>query len=283
MNKHTMRLAMTAVVALATTAGAQTVSYTVTLEGSQEVPPVITLATGSATVVVNYQTGDIDISGSYNALSSAQTDAHLHGPAPRGQTAVPIVTLTGTGGNSGTFSGSAILTATQMQELFANLTYINVHSNLFPNGEIRGQLEKIGTSSVCNGSNVNPIVLSNTSATSPAPTPTINAPTISKNWKLTLDCNNPPAAIGRLAVFRVSYAPKPAPMGSRWGEILVNTSSILGQTFVRIVPSTRLVDLGPIFIPNDPGLLDGTFSVQALCPGVPGYLSNALAETIGGG
>jgi hypothetical protein len=283
MHKHTMRLAMAAVAILATTASAQTVTYTVPLQGSQEVPPVITLATGTATVVVNYQTGAIDVSGSYSNLSSAQTDAHLHGPAPRGQTASPIVTLTGTGGNSGTFTGSAILTATQMQEVFSNLTYLNVHSTLWPNGEIRGQLEKIGTSSVCNGSNVNPIVLSNSSMTSPPPTPTLNAPTISKNWKLTLDCNNPPAAIGRLAVFRISFAPKPAPMNTRWGQILVNTSSILGQTFVNVVPSTRLVDLGPIFIPNDPGLLDGTFSVQALCPGSPGYLSNALAETVGGG
>jgi hypothetical protein len=283
MNKHTMRLAMAAAMALATTAGAQTVTYTLTLEGSQEVPPVITLATGTATVVVNYQTGDIDINGTYSRLSSEQTDAHLHGPAPRGQTASPIVTLTGTGGTSGTFSGSAILTATQMQEVFSNLTYINVHSNLFPNGEIRGQLEKIAKSTVCNGSNVNPIVLTNTSTTAPAPAPTVNAPVINKNWKLTLDCNNPPAPIGRLSVFRVSFSPKPAPMNTKWGQLLVNVSSITGQTFLRVVPASRVVDLGPIFIPNDPGLLDGVFSVQGLCPGSPGYLSNALAETIGGG
>jgi hypothetical protein len=283
MNKRIVRLGFAAAAALATTTGAQTVTYTVTLEGAQEVPPVITLATGTATVVIDYQTGDIDINGTYSNLSADQTDAHLHGPAPRGQTAGPILTLTGTGGNTGTFSGSGILTSTQMQDVFSNLTYINVHSTLFPNGEIRGQLEKIGTSSVCNGSNINPIVLTNTSTTSPAPAPTIDAPAINKNWKVTLDCNNPPAAIGRLSILRVSFAPKPAPLNTRWGEVLINTSSILGQTFVRVVPANRLVDLGPIFIPNDPGLLDGTFSVQGLCPSSPvGYLSNALVETIGG-
>ena len=277
-----LHLGVAAAAALATWTSAQTVTYTVPLEGAQEVPPVATLGVGTATVVINYGTGDVDISGSYSNLSSAQIDAHLHGPAPRGQTAGPILTLTGTGGTTGTFSGSAILTSAEIQDIFSNLTYVNVHSTLFPSGEIRGQVEKIGKSTVCNGSNVNAIVLSNTSTTAPAPAPAINAATIGKNWKVTLDCNNPPAPAGRLSIVVLAFIPKPVPRSTQWGEILVYTSNVVGQAFLRPLPANLLVDVG-LVIPNDPGLLDFTFNVQGFCPGSPGYLSNALLETIGGG
>jgi hypothetical protein len=36
--------------------------------------------------------------------------------------------------------GTATLTAAQEVDLFAGLWYFNLHSDLFPNGEIRGQL-----------------------------------------------------------------------------------------------------------------------------------------------
>ena len=41
---------------------------------------------------------------------------------------------------SGAFNGVVNPTPAQVADLFAGLYYVNIHSNVFPGGEIRGQL-----------------------------------------------------------------------------------------------------------------------------------------------
>jgi hypothetical protein len=266
---------------MAVAASAQTVTFTVPLDGMQEVPPVSPAGTGTATLTLDVATRLVSISGSYTGLTSNQTLAHLHGPAPRGMNAGVLITLVGTGGTSGTFSGSATLSNANVTNLLNNLTYLNIHTMTNGGGEIRGQVEYAGSSVECNGTGVNPIVLTNTSATAPAPAPPMNSPVIGKNLRLTLDCN-PNGTIGGTAIFRIGFGPKPAPMLSKWGEILVPITAGTGQNFFATVSGTGMADLGPILLPSSGAFVGATYTVQGFCPASPdGYLSNARAETVG--
>ncbi len=275
------RMAGLLVSLLASAASAQTVTFNVSLDGSQETPPVTTTGTGMATVTLDVATRNVSVSGTYSMLLGNQTLAHIHGPAPRGMMAGILIGLTGTGGKSGSFSGSGVLSVANVNNLGDNLLYLNIHTSMFSAGEIRGQIEKPGSSVLCNGTGTNPVILSDTSATTPAPTPPGNSPVIGKNWRVTLDCS-PNGTIGSFAIFRVGFAPKPPPMSTQWGEILVPISAGTGQSFLESVPASRVVDLGPVLLPDDASFLGMTFSVQGFCPASPiGYLGNALAETVG--
>lgn len=109
--------------------------FTATLNGGQETPPNSSAATGTATLLLSPDEKSARLSLSFSGLSSEQTVAHIHGPAPPGVSAPPIVDLP-----LGQVSDFPItLTATQAQDLKNGLLYINVHSVNFPTGEIRGQ------------------------------------------------------------------------------------------------------------------------------------------------
>ena len=114
--------------------------FTFPLSDTQEVPPSGTGASGRAVVRLDTNTGRVDVNGSYHGLSSNQTLAHIHGPAPVGVNAGILVTLTGNGGTNGSFSGSGTLTPEQVADMEAGLHYINIHTMTFPSGEIRGQV-----------------------------------------------------------------------------------------------------------------------------------------------
>ena len=105
--------------------------FRIGLDAMQAVPaPTLNGATpsGSATIVVDTSTGDIEITGSYMGTTSDVTVAHLHGLAPPGMAVGVIFGLDHSGGTSGTLSGSATLDATQLAGLLAGETYINLHT-----------------------------------------------------------------------------------------------------------------------------------------------------------
>src|SRR6056297_1557682 len=82
--------ALLLVLVLAACSSDNTITYEVTLEGSQEVPPVETDATGSATIEFNEDTNEMTLTGSVSNLSSPLFDvgdvgpAHIH-EAPSGE------------------------------------------------------------------------------------------------------------------------------------------------------------------------------------------------------
>ena len=78
--------------------------FTFSLDGSQEVPPVATPGTGTATVTLDDVSGVVSVSGSYTGLIGTVTAAHIHGLAPAGVNAGVLIGLSHTGGNSGTLS-----------------------------------------------------------------------------------------------------------------------------------------------------------------------------------
>lgn len=115
-------------------------SCTATLEGSQEVPPVDTDATGSASVDFDPATNELSWMIEFSGLSGAATAAHFHGPAASGANAGVQVNIGETSGLVSPMEGSAELTSEQASMLLDGELYINIHTAANPNGEIRGQV-----------------------------------------------------------------------------------------------------------------------------------------------
>jgi hypothetical protein len=98
---------------------------------------------GSATVVLNPDPAQatVTVNVTFRGLSADATAAHIHGPAMPGVTAPVIIPLTNfPASTAGTYSSTFPITPEQIQMLLDGLTYINIHNEMFPDGEIRGQL-----------------------------------------------------------------------------------------------------------------------------------------------
>jgi uncharacterized repeat protein (TIGR01451 family) len=123
--------------------GKQPTLFVANLTGLQEVPPNNSSATGTATLLLSPDEKEGRLALNFGGLSSAQTDAHIHGPAAPGVTAGVLFPLP-----NGNFSDFVIsLSSTDVQNLKNGLLYINVHSSNFPSGEIRGQFQSVPSAS----------------------------------------------------------------------------------------------------------------------------------------
>jgi hypothetical protein len=124
-------------------------TFTATLSGGEEVPPVSTTATGTATftIVGNQIQFTVNVTGIENAIL-----AHIH-VAPAGQNGPVRLNLCGTGAPlADCVSGTGVLaTGTNgttlgitFDELVAAMrsggAYTNVHTQQNTGGEIRGQI-----------------------------------------------------------------------------------------------------------------------------------------------
>jgi len=115
--------------------GKQPTLFVANLNSSQETPPNNSTATGTATLLLSPDETTARLSLNFSGLSSAQTNAHIHGPAAAGAVGSVLFPLP-----NGSFTDFLISpTATDVQNLKNGLLYINVHSSNFLNGEIRGQ------------------------------------------------------------------------------------------------------------------------------------------------
>ena len=108
-----------------------------TLSGDQEVPPVTTMATGTAQFKVK---DDMSLSGSVKTQDIKATAAHIHAGAA-GKNGPAVVPLTMKGDSEWVVPADTKLTAAQLTELKAGGMYVNVHSAAHPGGEIRAQLK----------------------------------------------------------------------------------------------------------------------------------------------
>lgn len=114
--------------------------WSTTLSGSNEVPPNASPATGSFSASLG--AGEITYALSWSNLTSGVIAAHIH-QAPVGVNGSIVVPLTVA---VGTTSGSTNETIAVEQALIDQISanpggfYVNVHSEIYPGGEIRGQL-----------------------------------------------------------------------------------------------------------------------------------------------
>jgi uncharacterized repeat protein (TIGR01451 family) len=109
--------------------------FTANLLGSQETPPNNSKGVGTATLLLSPDELTARVSLNFSALGSAETDAHIHGPAAPGVIGPILFPLPL--GNVSDFQIS--LTPTDVANLKNGQLYVNVHTANFPNGEIRGQ------------------------------------------------------------------------------------------------------------------------------------------------
>jgi hypothetical protein len=140
--------------AIAATASAQT-TYTTVLSGLNEVPTVSTAASGTATVVLNAAGTQLSVTCQFQNLVGTYTASHIHGPAPLGVNAgvkwgfvgAPAGWIFSNANHDGTLTNFLVsgIIAADVTNLNNGQFYVNVHSNVNPGGEIRGQL---GTSPV---------------------------------------------------------------------------------------------------------------------------------------
>lgn len=125
-----------------------TFQFSVILNGANEVPPNSSLNSGNGQFTLN----DSLLSWSVGLpdLSFTPIGANVYGPASTSQTAPSIFSLgtptTGPGPQGGTltlYSDSITLTAPQISDLQSGLWYVNILSDAFPAGEIRGQITAV--------------------------------------------------------------------------------------------------------------------------------------------
>jgi hypothetical protein len=112
-------------------------AQTVTLSGTQEVPPTTTGASGTGKVTVS---ADRDVTANITVTGMTATAAHIHEAAP-GANGPVVVPFTKTGDNQFSAPAGAKLTEAQYASYKAGKLYVNVHSAKNPGGEVRGQLK----------------------------------------------------------------------------------------------------------------------------------------------
>ena len=152
---------------------AATLKFGAPLSGANEMPPTTSQGTGVVTVILDTTAQTLEISGSFNNLTSTTTAAHIHccqmtpGVGNVGvATVVPTFTGFPLGVTTGNFDGTLDLTMASSYNsgflaMFAGVpqaeaalisglengqTYFNIHTALplgFPSGEIRGELASV--------------------------------------------------------------------------------------------------------------------------------------------
>ncbi|WP_085033785.1 CHRD domain-containing protein [Ensifer aridi] len=116
---------------------AETLKFKADLRGSSEVPPNDSAGRGTANISFDTDTKKLTWTVNSSGLSGEATAAHFHGPAAVSENAGPVVDV-----SNALASGSAEITEKHLADLQAGRWYLNIHTEKFPDGEIRGQVEK---------------------------------------------------------------------------------------------------------------------------------------------
>lgn len=114
--------------------------YQAVLLPSNEVPARVSDGRGFAIGYFNPQTKVLTLRITYSNLRATLTAWHIH-KAPAGVNG-PVIHNFGAPAPSEFYYISAPLTADQENDLVTANYYVNLHSTLYPGGEIRGQLLK---------------------------------------------------------------------------------------------------------------------------------------------
>lgn len=123
---------------LCSVANAQVINISAVLDGLQETPPNASPGFGTMTGTYDLGTNLLSWNIVFAGLTAPVTAAHFH-QAPPG-VAGPVHVPIPIGGGS-PFIGNAFITEAQEAELLLGNWYINIHTQTFPGGEIRGQVQ----------------------------------------------------------------------------------------------------------------------------------------------
>lgn len=120
------------------------ITMDVALDGASVVPPVGLGGRGGGVLRLDPESAELSWSIWVGELSSAPIGLELHGPAAPGRNGPIQVDLGSMGVPGHTLSGSTRLSAVQARDLLAGRWYASVHTEAFPEGEIRGQVNASG-------------------------------------------------------------------------------------------------------------------------------------------
>ena len=109
------------------------------LTGAKEVPPNASAARGEMSAVYRPTTKVLEWRLSFGGLSGPVTWAYFHGPDGVGNDDAAIAPINATAENSPA-RGGYTLTDRQAADLLAGRWYVNIKTEKFPDGEIRGAL-----------------------------------------------------------------------------------------------------------------------------------------------
>jgi hypothetical protein len=126
-----------AAILMGTPARAEILTFKADLKGASETPPTDSAGSAKALVSIDTTKKEVTWSIQYSGLTGDPTAAHFHGPAAVGEKAGPEIDISGK-----IESGSSPLTDAQLADFQAGKVYLNIHTAKFPDGEIRGQVEK---------------------------------------------------------------------------------------------------------------------------------------------
>ncbi|MFQ5971512.1 MAG: CHRD domain-containing protein [Alphaproteobacteria bacterium] len=128
----------------ATVAKADVIFFEAQLDQAQEVPTPapVTNASGRAAVTLDTDASQIAWVIQFFDMSGPLTGVHFHGPAPSGEATGITLDIGEVSGLDNPLNGSATLTPEQAADLMNGLWYVNLHTELNPPGEIRGQLTR---------------------------------------------------------------------------------------------------------------------------------------------
>lgn len=142
MNRSFILLCTMLAVGLGPAAQATVIPWRAMLDQAQEIPAPVAVpgAAGRAFGTVDDITGELSWNIAWTGLSGPALAMHFHGPAPLGGTAGVQVNIGDISGLTSPSVGMTTITADQVADLKDGLWYINIHTELNPPGEIRGQV-----------------------------------------------------------------------------------------------------------------------------------------------
>ena len=140
-------LALTGLGALATPALAASYVFTTTMSGAAEFIPNASLGTGNATVTFDDVANTVSVVESWANLSALATANHIHvatTPGGQGGVVLGFASFVNPSPATGNFAATFTLAPAALTSLLTNtkagLSYVNLHSQAFGGGEIRGFL-----------------------------------------------------------------------------------------------------------------------------------------------
>ncbi len=122
--------------------GGEATLYSATLDGDQSTGDVVTDGSGTASFTLNAAQTELTFDITAADLTGPVTLAHFHNAAV-GQDGDVVFSITDTvteANGAVTASGTWPMTASDVVELLAGNIYVNLHTDAFPPGELRGQV-----------------------------------------------------------------------------------------------------------------------------------------------
>ena len=138
---------------LGSAASAQVFEFQFPIGADQAVPATTSSGTGAGFVTLDASAAQIKWEITFEGLTGPAVAAHFHGPAAPGATAGVRLNIGSVSGLSSPMVGSAMIDDIMAQEIIDGLWYVNIHTSMFPAGEIRGQvIDAPGCYADCDGS-----------------------------------------------------------------------------------------------------------------------------------